>query len=132
MAEVVLDISAAAFEAWALSPDGPIVALMAEKGALVEELAKKNAPKGRTGDLEESIQMTPPVIVGGRVEVTVEATAPYALYVHEGTRPHVIEPRTARVLAWEGPDGPVFSRRVSHPGTKANPFLQDAVVAVIA
>jgi len=49
--------------------------------------------------------------------------AQYAPYVEFGTAPHVIEPVNKKALAntksgW----GPY--RRVHHPGTKANPFLE--------
>lgn len=49
---------------------------------------------------------------------------PYARYHHDGTRPHLIVPRTARALYWPGARHPVAL--VHHPGTKANPFIQDA------
>lgn len=44
---------------------------------------------------------------------------PYAKIQEEGgrTAPHVIVPRTAAVLAWEGPSGLVFAKRVNHPGS---------------
>ncbi len=47
--------------------------------------------------------------------------APYALFVHEGTRAHDIRPRTKKALFWKGARHPVKS--VRHPGTKANKFV---------
>ena len=45
----------------------------------------------------------------------------YAIYVHEGTRPHIIRPKNGRALMWPGAPHPY--RMVHHPGTKANPFV---------
>ena len=53
---------------------------------------------------------------------------PYANYVHGGTRPHVIRPRSpGGVLAFTIGGQMVFAKRVNHPGTKANPFYDHAV-----
>lgn len=68
----------------------------------------------------------------------VEASASYAAYVEFGTKPHIIKPKYAKVLAWNnqgsvgnrqtgsvrsGAKPNVFARQVHHPGTKAQPFL---------
>lgn len=69
-------------------------------------------------------------------------SAPYATAVHEGTKPHVIEPKTKKALRFEGGGGRVqrlsssprrqatfvFAKRVKHPGTKPNPWLIRAVI----
>ncbi|MCK9601994.1 MAG: hypothetical protein M0R06_23315 [Sphaerochaeta sp.] len=57
---------------------------------------------------------------------SVVAKASYSAYVHEGTKPHIIVPRRARVLANKR-TGQFFGRKVNHPGTKANPFLARAL-----
>ena len=46
----------------------------------------------------------------------------YATYVHDGTRPHTIIPNKAKALFWAGAGHPV--KKVNHPGTKANPFME--------
>lgn len=52
-------------------------------------------------------------------------TAKHAIFVHEGTRSHIILPHTnGGALYWEGASHPVS--RVNHPGTAANPFLRKA------
>lgn len=51
---------------------------------------------------------------------------PYALYVHEGTRPHEIRPKNKKVLANKR-TGQVFGKVVHHPGTQPNRFLERAV-----
>jgi hypothetical protein len=52
---------------------------------------------------------------------------PQALFLEEGTRPHVIRPRRARALRWEGPSGPIFATKVNHPGTPAYHWLSDGI-----
>ena len=49
----------------------------------------------------------------------------YALAVHEGTKPHVIEPKKKKALYWDGAGHPV--KRVMHPGTQANPYAERAI-----
>lgn len=83
----------------------------------------------QSGELHRSIhweEVSPGVVVVG-------SDKPYAR-IHEfggTTRPHVIRPRTAGVLAWTGPDGPRFARVVNHPGSKipARPHREPAVEA---
>src|SRR5699024_3680263 len=52
-----------------------------------------------------------------------------AMYVHEGTKPHVIKPRRKKVLSWKGPEGRVFATAVNHPGTAPRPWLRLALEA---
>lgn len=51
----------------------------------------------------------------------------YAIYVHEGTRPHQIRPVAKRALYWKGADHPVSV--VNHPGTRPNRFLSSGIEA---
>lgn len=97
----------------------------------VANLAKMLAPQGKTGHLRSSIR-----VVRDRVEkgptafsYTVIADTDYAIYVHEGTRPHTIRPNTAKALRFEAGGGIVFAKVVHHPGTKAQPFLRNALIA---
>lgn len=50
-------------------------------------------------------------------------TVNYAIFVHEGTRPHTILPRFKKALYWAGAAHPV--KKVNHPGTKGRRFLQE-------
>jgi hypothetical protein len=54
-------------------------------------------------------------------------TASYAPFVEFGTKPHMIYPKDKMALYWPGAAHPVKS--VSHPGTKANPFMERIVEA---
>lgn len=64
----------------------------------------------------------------------IEARTPYAAAVEFGTKPHVIRPRKAKVLAWggtrrlsgtlaKGSSPTHFAREVHHPGSKPYPYL---------
>lgn len=56
--------------------------------------------------------------------------APYAIPVHEGSRPHKIVARRAPMLRffWEKIGKNVAFRSVNHPGVKARPFLRNAAI----
>ena len=84
---------------------------LGEEGAAA---MRENTPV-RTGRLRETAHYVRgpgyvDIIEGGR-------EAPYAVYVDQGTRPHVILPRRASALRFETAEGVVFARRVKHPGT---------------
>lgn len=49
----------------------------------------------------------------------------HAIFVEEGTAPHVIEPNSAEALYWPGAQHPVA--RVNHPGTPATHFMRNAL-----
>ena len=89
--------------------------------------AKGMVPRD-TGKLADSIR----VKKVGPGAWSVVAEADYALAVHEGTRPHVITPKNGRVLRFPSKGGSiVYTQKVNHPGTKAVPFLADAMASVI-
>ena len=62
-------------------------------------------------------------ILSVRQEAKTKAGAYYGRFVREGTRPHVIVPRRpGGILAFRVNGEWVFTRRVNHPGTLANPY----------
>ena len=85
----------------------------------------------RTGNLGRTIHLG--AVTPTRAETI--ASASYAAYVELGTRPHVIRPRNRHALRWaEGGNARLsgsprkggkvrFSRRVQHPGTRAQPYM---------
>lgn len=62
----------------------------------------------------------------------VSAGTSYGYYVHEGTGPSPRWPNNRKVMKFQGSrDGNILYRDfVMHPGTPAQPFLQDALVAM--
>jgi hypothetical protein len=93
----------------------------------VENEAKKQAPVNKApgikgGNLRQSIKSGMSGLGSGFVVVNSN----YGIYVHEGTRPHMIRIVNKRVLANKR-TGQIFGTKVNHPGTRENPFLQMAV-----
>jgi HK97 gp10 family phage protein len=85
----------------------------------IESRAVKNAPV-KTGRLRASVYTTFAPMQG-----EIGFNANYAEFVHDGTEPHLIFPKSRQALFWKGASHPVKS--VMHPGTRANPFLRKAV-----
>lgn len=83
---------------------------------LIERGARKEAPV-KTGTLRRAIRHKIAPFKG-----TVSSNVAYGVYVHEGTRAHIIRPVAKKALFWKGAAHPV--KKVSHPGTKANPFMK--------
>jgi hypothetical protein len=63
------------------------------------------------------------------LEGRVVAIPEHSLYVHGGTNPHAIVPKTAPRLTffWHKKGRVVAFHKVQHPGQKAQPFLSDAL-----
>jgi len=84
---------------------------------------------GGTGALFQSLYNRE--VPGGREVGHDPQRAPHALFVHWGTRPHVIKPKNKKALRWAGGGGFVFAKSVKHPGYRGDPWLtQAADVAV--
>lgn len=92
----------------------------------------------RTGNLGRTIgvdPMTPTGPFGASGGVYAGGPqAPYAIPVHEGSKPHTIAARRAPMLSfyWTKVGRHVKFFSVNHPGTKARPFLRNAALRVIA
>lgn len=106
------------------NPADQIITLyLKRKGAEMVAAAKRKAGKN-TGRLRQSI--TANVKKRGPIGILeITANVPYAKDHHEGTRPHVITPKRAQMLRFSAGNRIVYTRKVKHPGTKANHFLTD-------
>ena len=58
----------------------------------------------------------------GNLSGKIWTNAGYAIYVHQGTAPHVIQVRIKKVLA-NTQTNQIFGTTVNHPGTQPNPFI---------
>jgi HK97 gp10 family phage protein len=85
----------------------------------LQKAARIEAPHD-TGALQQSILSLITYPIG-----TVTVGSKYGIFVEQGTRPHLISPKTKKALFWAGAAYPV--KAVNHPGTKANPFFQRAI-----
>jgi len=78
----------------------------------------------KTGNLRTSLGVkveSSRVIIGPD-----ERQAPYGGYVEFGTGPHVIRPKSKKVLSFVVNGKRVFATKVNHPGTKAQPYVRPA------
>lgn len=128
MARTAVRLNAQATKALLAGPRGAIAADLLRRGLRVESKAKRLCPVD-TGRLRSSITTELVMSGGGIPVVRVGTNVDYAQAVHDGTRPHVILPRRASVLRFPSRGSIVFARRVNHPGTRAYPFLRDALPA---
>lgn len=79
-----------------------------------------------TGNLKSSIKVV--VMARGRIEIGPDTIqAPYAWDVEYGTKPHIIEAKPGKVLRFQVGDRVVYTRRVKHPGTRAQPYVRPVV-----
>ena len=85
------------------------------------EIVAKNFPElvARLAAMAEATR------IAGQHAIAVGTDVPYAHFVTDGTRPHLIYPSAKRALAWPGAAHP--SKVVHHPGYRGNPFLTDAL-----
>lgn len=105
---------------------------LTEAGRQVVQRAKVLAPV-RTGRLRSSIKAEPPRIFSLRGSLTIGSNVEYAGFVNDGTRPHRITPRrSGGVLRFVVGGRVVYARVVNHPGTRARPFLDQALREVAA
>lgn len=120
---------------------GPVatVELMKQLGvAAIREQKLLEAPHRKTGITGASIQL-------GAVTASSALTRVGGAgeYLEFGTRPHIITPKVAKVLAWGGPrrlSGALrkgakatnFAMLVHHPGTKPYPFMVPGAQAAIS
>lgn len=81
----------------------------------------------KSGGVERSVQVkVEDSGLSGKVFLNTGVTE-YAGYVHDGTRPHKIAPKTRKSLFWVSSGNKHFSKLVNHPGTKPDKFLNAAL-----
>jgi len=85
---------------------------------IIRPMMRREVPF-KSGKLSQNIQSKSNGL-RGEIGPNLSAT-PYAIFVHEGTKPHEIRPTTKKALYWKGALHPV--KVVRHPGTKANKFV---------
>lgn len=98
----------------------------------LQEAYSGGVVQNRTGNAARSVELIPAVSDGSTVRGAVTAgggTAPYVIYLEEGTAPHDIVASKSKALAFVLGGSPVFFKKVHHPGTKAYRIVEDAFVA---
>lgn len=66
-------------------------------------------------------------ITATTVQAQIEARTSYAMYVHEGTRPHEIRPKRVSTLRFIAGGEIHFAKVVHHPGTRGVFFMKRAL-----
>jgi hypothetical protein len=131
MADVKIIIDGRVIEDMLRSPSGAMGRFMLGGAEIVRLAAIEDCP--RDGTSIHSVPLHQSIVT--RYEETefgfsvrIVAQAPYAAAVHEGAKPHVINAKPGKMLAFEWPTGPngpgmYFFKSVNHPGNQGNPFL---------
>lgn len=109
------------------APDNIVDRHIFSLASAIAAVAKGLAPRV-TGNLAGSINTKR---VGPSLWEVI-ADVPYALMVNQGTPPHVIIPKSGKVLKFPSKSGTiVYTQKVNHPGTKPNPFMVKAMESVV-
>lgn len=111
------------------SPSSDIGNDLSKRGFRLRELARKQAGR-KTGALKASMFSNLKTSARG-LSVEVGSNVPHALMHHNGTRPHVIRPRTASTLRFTQNGRIRYAKRVFHPGTKPNFYLTANLIKVV-
>ena len=84
----------------------------------------------KTGALRDSLFLRP--FPGGWMVGHNLQRAPHAIFVHWGTRAHLIQPGKKKVLRWASGGSFIFAKIVHHPGYKGDPYLVRAANTALA
>ena len=91
----------------------------------IREVAKRKAPF-KTGFLRKEIKLFPESF--GETEYELISGAPYSEPNEFGTSPYIILPDSKKALAFDVNGKKVFSKKVNHPGIRAQPFMRPALL----
>jgi len=151
--EMTFIIDGAAMAELLRGASGPVMISLTERATKVQMAARSqlDATTRGVGALAASIVKRPGTMGDNPMVQVGSWTIPYALDVHDGTRPHEIFPKNKKALAFFWPGGGFLSgsgngkgtigkivktgkgnrttnavfAHVHHPGTAANPYLLD-------
>lgn len=110
----------------AKSPNGPVGLDLIKRAKRVQRHAKMQVPI-RTGRLKRSIKVYKHERYVNGQGIRIGTSVPYASFVHDGTKPHLIIPNNKRALKFTKKGQVIITKRVNHPGTRPNRFLADNV-----
>lgn len=128
MGDVRLVFDGAKMEELLRGRDGPVNRYLMGRAEIVKRAAVMQCNK-RTGKLSKSI-VKRSEYVGTELGIRIKAAQPYSVYVHEGTKPHVIKAKNKPYLVFFWANGPTGAhvyrmKQVNHPGYAGNRFLTD-------
>jgi len=102
------------------------IAKFLRQGALMVQTQATHTAPVKEGRLRGDITVFPQT-KAHEISIGNTSLIDYAVFVYYGTKPHVIEPKRKKAL--KTPYGTF--KKVNHPGTKANPYLDDALEQVV-
>lgn len=99
-------------------------------GLMVREITTRAAAIASTTAPGSMKQKVRPIISGSKNNPfgIIMVDHPAATFVINGTKPHDIFPKNKKVLRFTVGNTVIYSKKVSHPGTKPNNFLWKAVL----
>lgn len=111
------------------SPTGPVGRHLSKVAYLVKTAAQAQVGV-KTGALKKSIKVGRHERKYNGQKITVGSNLNYALFHHQGTKKHVIYPKSGGVLRFSVSDSRggsrvIYAKKVNHPGTKPNRYLTD-------
>jgi hypothetical protein len=114
-----------------LGQDVSVQALMDRLSAFAVQSMKKHTPVSPVGKLHRSGALRSSVHAEKQPDgtVLVGPSLDYGVYVNDGTRPHIIRSHGNYPLR-NAETGQVFGREVHHPGTTAQPFVQETAADI--
>ena len=121
--QTIININKPTLDYTVNSPQGEVGQWLRKRGYMMMMAAKAQVPTG-TGKLRASIKMIHNRASYGQY-IDIGSNLDYALYVHEGTRPHEIIPEKAKILRFSGGGRVIYTHKVEHPGTRPNKYLSD-------
>lgn len=130
MLTIALDVSA--FRAAATAAIGDLARgcrdAVDASGKSGKATARVLAPH-RSYALRDSIESRVTASGASGADGELEATAEHASWMRDGTRAHAIFPKRKKFLRFQAGGGTVFSRGVSHPGTKPFDYWKRGIEA---
>lgn len=111
------------------SPDGEVGKYLSEVGDQIRTVARLRVGV-RTNLLRSTIHKRHSRDPRGQY-LLIGNDASYAYYHHEGTRPRIINTKSAKVLRFVSRGKFMFAHQVLHKGNLPNRYLLDALKAVI-
>ena len=88
-----------------------------------QALLRRTSPRDTGYMAQQSTVRDHPDALGATIEAKIDTD--YAQYVKDGTRPHVISAVNAQALRFNWRGETVFFKRVHHPGTQPNSWVDD-------
>ena len=110
-------------------PGGDVHTWLVRKGVQIERLAKAQVGV-KSGNLKRSISTSIERKAYGQ-QMKIGSNLRYAASHHEGSRPHMIQGRRGGNLRFTKNGRVIHTRRVMHPGTRANKYLSSNLFVVL-